>query len=161
MTLHHRPSSKTLECRHCDLEKARCKVLPDHLIPFILNKAGEDRWELCSLLELRLVCKAWKDAFAHFAGPASIDCPSVTSLEKVCTTMPGLCQLSVESNTAEPHLAALTSLSRLSKLRLSPGQRLCQTLWTTERASAFPSEEDLDALQHLLLLQVSHLHQIQ
>lgn len=145
-----------LYCSHTGSEEAYWTVLPDHLVCVIFSKAGEDRWPPGSMLRLRRVCKAWRDAFAHFAGPLFTRCPSAFVLDKVWTAMPNLCHLSVKTDAANVHLPAYTTLSRLSKLDLRPTRTLHQAIESAEGVSAFPSQEDLDALQHLPLLQVSH-----
>ena len=74
---------------------------------------------LQAILDLRLVCKGWRDACSDYAGPAYIECKEHTDLLKICEVLPGLCDLTLdilnsEADTFFNVLSKLTSLHALS-----------------------------------------------
>lgn len=75
---------------------------------------------LQAILNLRLVCKGWRDACSDFTGIACIECKEHTHLLKACRTLPALCSLNIENSGAD---TCFSVLSRMTSLReLSIGQ---------------------------------------
>ena len=74
--------------------------------------------EVRDMLQMRLVCKGWKNACSEFAGMADIIVHRNIELVGICRTLPGLRELQLYNEIDNIYLPALSSLSRLSSLRV-------------------------------------------
>ena len=99
--------------------------LPGHLLDLILrhferaNYANSDADAFVkSLLQLRLVCKAWRDACPEFSGRASICTTEDSDLKQLCKRLPRLTELAITNHATDFSLSPLSALTRLSSLSL-------------------------------------------
>ena len=108
--------------------------LPLHLLDKVLLCLGGgcaarlDQNRTRSVLEMRLVCKAWRAACANYSGSAKVLCKQRNDLPAVCNMLPRLRRIFVQM-PADGCMTALSSLSGLSNLYLTgkPG-----TMWNRE-----------------------------
>ena len=72
--------------------------LPDHLVELVLRKLQEVGG-MSAAAVMRLVSKAWRDAFTNFPGSAelSIGKAAVKPLERLCKLMPHVSDLKIEN----------------------------------------------------------------
>lgn len=89
--------------------------------------------DIRSILQLRLVCKAWRDAFAYFGGAARLSCKAGFELQQACNILPSLGNLSVRISEASKSITAISTLSLLSRLEIeNRGARpLCDSIDTS------------------------------
>ena len=76
------------------------------------------QFDVPSILQVRLVCKAWRAACASFPGPAIIRL-SYYDTFGVSNTLPGLRELRMSIRSSRIYLPALSSLSRLTFLSVA------------------------------------------
>ncbi len=74
----------------------------------ILHKVGE--YVIESVLETRLVCKAWRDACLDYTGPANIAVDTGKHLPDVCSILAGLTDLTLFEMAAAAFLQPLSAL---------------------------------------------------
>lgn len=88
--------------------------LPVDLLDLILRQADME-----DMMQMRLVCKAWRDGSYAYSGPAALfaDAPGV--LSDVHAILPSLCNLRVMWQHCQPNLQVLSSFTNLSSLRLT------------------------------------------
>lgn len=76
---------------------------------------------LHGILDLRLVCKDWRDACSDYAGPVYIECKGHTNLLRICKILPGLSDLDLDilSSEADTCFSVLSKMSSLRALSVS------------------------------------------
>ena len=95
---------------------SRWASLPLHLMDNVLQNLQQD---VLSILQTRLVCKAWRTACASFSGPAIINLSRGYDTFGVSDTLPGLHELRMSITANRMYLPPLLSLSRLTCLRMT------------------------------------------
>ena len=100
-------------CRSNISEGSAWASLPLHLMDSILQNLERD---VKSILQARLVCKAWRAACASFPGPARIQIFRDYDTLGVSNILPGLQVLGLSILATRTYLPALSSLSRFTSL---------------------------------------------
>ena len=91
--------------------------LPDHLVEIFLEKLQE-AGGMNSAAVIRLVCKAWRDAFTHFPGSAGLFIADAADkpLERLCKLMPRVSDLKIWNMSPQLDLSPLGSCCQPTKL---------------------------------------------
>ena len=71
---------------------------------------------LQAILNLRLVCKGWRDACSDYTGSAYIEYMERTGLLKLCKILPALSNLSIRNLVADTCFSVLSSMTSLRAL---------------------------------------------
>lgn len=111
-----------LLCRNALQRGADWANLPHEILNIIIGKLARGSNRMRRAVRVRPVCKAWRDAFAYFEGPAHFSCNEENDLQQYCSMLPGISNLHVKINAANIRLTALSSLSLLSQLTFSGRQ---------------------------------------
>lgn len=82
--------------------------------------------DIASVLDLRLVCKDWRDGCLQYAGSAHCNLRQSTQLSQACKTVPALRGLSIESYTPNVDFGPLSGFCQLSSLSLFPSNKHCE-----------------------------------
>ena len=87
----------------------------------MLSKFGELNGgsSIESLLNIRLVCKTWKDAQSEYSGGTRMVVRRNTDLDQLCKLLPQLSGVVVDNHTPDFSFSPLSALSQLSSLRLN------------------------------------------
>ncbi len=102
---------------------AHWQLVPRHLMDLIFQKVshvtctGES--SLQNVLQLRLICKAWREACLYYSGPIPHMPTDHIKLRTISRLLPGLCSLTLESVADIPGLIVLPRFSHLTHLSLS------------------------------------------
>ena len=88
--------------------------MPYPIMDLIFYKAYSQ--DIRSILQLRLVCKAWRVAFTYFGREARLTCMAGLELQQACKILLSLGNLSVKLATARNCITAIQPISSLSLL---------------------------------------------
>ena len=94
------------------------KDLPQHLLELILGKFGGGTPSGRDLLYLQYVSKAWRSAVQEYSGRICIDIEKSTDLFGICKLLPAMSCLSISSLALQYYLHPVSSLSRLTYLKI-------------------------------------------
>ena len=105
-----------LLCRELS-DKSDWAGVPHHLLGLISCKVHKSA-PSHSILGLREMCKAWRDAVSEYPGSAELGVYNDCSLERLCKILPALCELTVTSYLGSLNLHPISTLTQLVSLSL-------------------------------------------
>ena len=90
--------------------------MPHPIMDLIFYKASSHG--IRRILQLRLVCKAWRVAFTYFGREARLSCKAGLELQQTCNILPSLGELTISMSEASKSITAISTLSLLSRLEI-------------------------------------------